>query len=220
MPGGRPSAINRVVRFRERDGVREPVTVFDAIVGSLRIGSYLETAAAQCDVDAQTIRGWLRIGAKVSTRSALESTPVDQLDLTDHERRCHEFSASVAQAEADYELAEQSTLHRLGRGGMTRSTSRVKTERRENADGAVEYIETERVVTTETLAPDPRVIMWRLTRRFPERYQHTHDGAGTDPFADDGEVTGDLVDELRSYLQGVEDTEAAKRKPRARKAKA
>lgn len=155
-------------RIEEHDGeqIAVDVTVTDRILASLRSGNYFEQACAQAGIHRQTGYGWLRIGARTYERVHRLLTTHDKLTL--HEQRCIAFSAAVAQAEAEWEVNANNVLENLGRGGIVQTTVTEKTEPDATAPGGFRVIE--RTTRRETLAPNPQVIEWRLTRRFPERY--------------------------------------------------
>lgn len=191
MPGGRPSPIDSTIG--DENGV--PITVADRIVRGLRLGNYFEQAAAAAGVHRETAYGWLRVAGKARIRARGRS--IDDLALTDHERRCVEFSDAVAAAEAQWEVGTLARLEQLGRGGLTRTHETI----RYDADGNL----IDRTVRTETLPPNAQVLEWRLTRRFPERYgQRVErlDGASLT----EEEHAAALVDSLDAYLEGVRHT--------------
>lgn len=193
---GQPSKIDKVITYRDIDGERQPVTVFDRIVGGVRMGVYHEIAAAAAGVSSSTLRLWLRLGARALTRAALHNVDVDDpsLGLTNHELRCVAFSAAVAEAEAEWEVVANGTLDRLARGGLT--TTKTTTRQARQDDGT--YLEIERTVVVETLAPSAQVLEWRLTRRHPARYAVKADDEAT---AATGEAqASDLAAEVRGYL--------------------
>lgn len=227
MPGGRPSNIDKIVGYRDVEGEPFPVTAFERIVAALRIGTFLEPASAAAGCDKHTVYGWLRTGARCIAKAAAAGLDLDDqtLGLTTHERRCVEFSTAVLEADASWDVQANTTLDRLARGGLRTTKTTVKQERREvidvdnpNGPPAIEYVEIERTVTTEELAPNASVLMWRLTRRFPNRYIATpHDL--DDPFSVE-EAAQDLAEELRAYLAGVDDAAPKKRRRGKTKPKA
>lgn len=208
----RPSKIDQVVGTRTLDdGTTAPVTAFERIVGGVRVGNYFEHACASAGVHRETAYGWLRIGAQLYARAATYDTDLDTIEATDHERRCAAFSDAVAQAEAEWVVGAVTTLESLGRGGQKVET--VTTKQLASGD-------TEITTKVETLAPNPQVIEWRLTRRLPQHYGDRVEliGGLIDgqlPMADRAEA---LAGEVRSYLQGRADAEQAKPK-RKRKPK-
>lgn len=219
MPAGRPSKIDQIVRYRDRDGERVPVTAFDQVIGLLRVGNYIETAAASAGVHRETVHAWLRTGAQAVARAATRGLDLDDpaLNLTDHEQRCIEFSDAVAEATSSWEVQAIGTLEQLGRGGYQTTRVTIKTERVPDASqpSGFRHEEVERTTVTETLPPSAQVLEWRLTRRYPQRYAINPDREVEATGAED--VAGQLADELRTYLTGVEDGKGKPRKRAARK---
>ena len=112
MPGGRPSKIDTIVATRTRDdGTVERITAADRIVQCLRLGGYVETAAATANVDKTTIYEWLKIGAAATDK--IERQGQRLADLTRHELRCMEFSHAVAEAQALAEMDDVAQLAKL-----------------------------------------------------------------------------------------------------------
>lgn len=193
--------LDTVVQVRE-DG--HEVTAGERIVGLLRAGMYLEAAAASAGINRHTVHGWLRTGARGAARlHALEAVaradgkPMPDVELSPFDFRCVEFTIAVAEAEAAWEAQEVNTLNQLARGGLVIT----KTTEKQAPNGDV----TERTVVTEVLAPNPSVIMWRLARRFPDRYGNkvsvedvTRRQRETDPSNE--ELGSDLADTIESWL--------------------
>lgn len=206
MAGGRPSDIDRIIGRNDDTG--EPITVADRIIAGLRAGAYLEPSVAATGVAKSTVYAWIKTAGRIRLRSGGE--PTNTLpDLTDHERKCCAFLDAVEEAEGIYEIAQNTTLERLGRGGLI---VRTVTRKFNGIEGApnVECIET--TVKEETLPPNAAVVQWRLTRRFQERYSAKFE-LDTSLLADgaltEAERATALADSLRDYLQGVRDAEQA-----------
>lgn len=209
MPAGQPSKIDQVVGYTtitRADGTQEqaPVTAADRIVGSLKNGNYFEQSCAAAGVHRETAYGWLRVGAQAIARIASTGKTADELGLSDHELACIGFSDAVAEAEAEWEVRANTTLESLARGGLRIETVTEK----QDANGNV----VERTVKTERMAPNAQVIEWRLTRRHPERY-----GTRVDLFARAADQSlpmddraGAVAAEIRAYLQGRADEDAAR----------
>lgn len=161
MPGGRPSKINTVVATRTtEDGTVEQITAADRIVQCIRMGGYIETAAATAAVSKVSVYEWLKVGATANDRHHRQGVPLAK--LTAHERRCMEFANAVAEAEALAEMDDVATLAELAGPGRTRTTTTMK------RDGSGDVLE--HTTRTEELDPDARVLMWRLERRHPDRW--------------------------------------------------
>jgi hypothetical protein len=204
VPTGRPSLIDAVVGC---DDEGNAITVADRIVAALCAGNYFEQATAAAGIHKETAYGWLRLAAQIQIRA--KGRTLEDLQLSDHERRCVEFSDAVVRAEARWEASALDTLEQLGRGGVTATHETLK------YDAAGNLIE--RTVRTETLPPNAQVIEWRLTRRFPQRYgQHVEVVDGGALLTDD-ETTSALVESLSAYLEGVDKGDETGRRKRAPK---
>lgn len=164
-PPGRPSKLDQKLVVT-RGGQRVEITVADRIIEYLRGGAYVERACAAVDVRKGTFYGWLQVAGQARSLLVLD----EDVKLTDHQRRCLEFSDAVDRAEAEYEIAGLLALEQLAQG-VTRETV---TERWE-VDARGEERLVERRVVRQTGEPSVAAITWKLTRRFPERYQLNFD---------------------------------------------
>lgn len=192
---GRPSKIDQVVAH-DSDG--NPITAHDRIIQALRLGDYLETAAAAAGVTKDSVYHWLRTGADTTARQNRATTLGQKFQPTKFQRQCQAFSDAVARATAEWHLSALTTLEQLARGGRT---ARTITEKR---DGNGDLVE--RTVRTEELPPNAQVLEWRLTRRFPHVYSPRVDVAllGTDDgWADEDAAAGSLADELAAFQAGA-----------------
>lgn len=162
MPGGRPPKINTVVLTRDdpHSGRKVKVTAGQRIIEAIRIGEYVETAAALAGVDKTTVYEWLKVGAGATDAVARQGRTLKS--LTQHQRDCMEFSHAVAEAEALARTDDVATLAELGRGGRQMVTTTVK----RNPQGEV----IEHTTRTETAQPNAAVLMWRLERRWPAEW--------------------------------------------------
>lgn len=154
---GRPPKLQQTIAHT-KDG--QPVTVHDRIVSSLRAGNYIEASAALAGVSKQSVYEWLKVGAQAS--ADLANGRVAPSKLTKHQRDCMGFSDAVAEAQATAEVRDVAALSKLADGGTKVTTV---TEKKDRAGNVVET-----VTRTETLAPSPQVLQWRLERRFPDRW--------------------------------------------------
>lgn len=199
---GRPSEIDSVIG--KHPLTAEPVTVSDRIIETIRLGGYMETAAARAGVHKQTVYGWLETGAKSFKR--LNAGTAAPGDLTEHEWRCLEFTEAVDRAEADSEVEQLALLAELGQGGRQLVTTTVKST--PGAQGAPDVI-VERTTKTETMLPNPQVLMWRLERRHPARYGRTRvEVTGPDGGKIEHEHSADerimqLVDTVREFKDRI-----------------
>lgn len=207
MPAGRPSSIDHIVGTRP-DGTG--ITAADRILEILRIGGYFEEACAAAGISRETGYEWLRRGAQA--HAALTRNP--KAKITAHERRCLQFSDAKARAEAEWEAMALGELERMARGGRQLTTT---TEKRD-AEGNV--IET--TTRTETLAPNARVLMWRLERRYPNRYAGRIEVTGAEggPLISAEERASAIASQAVEYLENVTSIESAPTKRAAKKAPA
>lgn len=212
MPGGRPSPIDTVIAYVDRDGQRHPITVAERIINGLLSGNYFEHATASAGITKETGYEWLRTAGRALIRA--KGQDLDTADLTPHERRCVEFSDAVANAEAQWVVQANATLELLGRGGAEETTT---TEKYDMTGQEPKLLE--RTVKTVKVPPNAQVIEWRLTRRFPSLYGNRLDltlppgGALTSE-----ERASELITGLESFLADV-DAAAEVRATRPRKAK-
>lgn len=197
-PGGRPSKLDQKLVVT-RNGQRTEITVADRIIEYLRGGAYVERACAAVDVRKGTFYGWLQIAGQARSLLVLD----DNAKLTDHQRRCLEFSDAVDRAEAEYEIAGLLALEQLAQG-VTRETV---TERWE-IDSRGEERLIERKVVRSTGEPSVAAITWKLTRRFPERYQTNFDpgaAAASGAEIDLGQgAMDDMVADIDRFLAEVD----------------
>lgn len=186
---GRPTKATQTVAHL--DG--QPIDATDRIIASLKAGDYLETAAAAAGIKKPTLYDWLRRGANATAATArAEALGKPAPKLSDLEKRCIQFSDAVAAATAEWHQRSLVTLEGLARGGHQSTTTTVK----RNAEGDV--IET--TTKTETLPPNAQVLMWRLTRRFPDKYAQRIDvGLTGDLGADQDELAGSLASTLAAF---------------------
>lgn len=179
-PPGRPSPLLELRHVPAPGGGYREVTVADRIVELLASGTYVERAARATGIAKGTLYGWLDLASTTRELLALHG---DNADVTEHARACVAFSDAVDTAEATYELTALTALEQLAAGRVTLETVTERYER--GSDGTDVLVE--RTVKRQGLAPNPNVITWKLTRRFPERYQlrpATVDpgaGAGAEP---------------------------------------
>lgn len=204
MAGGRPSKIDQVVA---QTGGRN-VTAGERIVEIVSIGGYFEEACAAAGVTRETGYEWLRRGADAHARQARNPS----VRLTAHEVRCMEFSDAKARGEAEWEAQALASLEQAARGGRKLTTTTTKS--RAVGDGQVVVETTTRV---EEQAPDVRVTMWRLERRFPDRYARRLEVTGQDgaPLLTLDERAASLAEHAAEYAENVTPIDQGKRTRKA-----
>lgn len=194
-PGGQPSKIDQIVGTTPEGA---PVTAADRIIQGLNAGDYVESAAAAAGIDKASVYHWMRTGARtIMARERALALDRPTPKTTTFEDRCVEFSNSVTRATAEWHQRTLATLEGLARGGRKVTTTTTKVL----ADGTQEI-----TTKVEELEPNAAVLMWRLTRRFPQKYSprldvdvHTGDA---DPWRDDNEGAADLADSLAGEIEG------------------
>lgn len=75
-------------------------------MAKLRIGCYIEEAAAACGVSKQTIYAWQKAGALARSRA-----DTGDATLTDHDQDCINFLDAVEQAQEDWYAEANRSLH-------------------------------------------------------------------------------------------------------------
>lgn len=200
MPAGQPSRLIHVHRVDPTTGDVE--TVAQAIVRYVRLGNYLETAAHLVGVNKGTIGEWLREGATAHDRML---TGAKRRDLSSHQRRCLDLARGVRSAMAESESEDVAALGVLARGGIPQVKTVTVEEAVRDSDGDLTDKTLVRTTTTVThTLPDARAITWRLTRRFPQRWQLV--AGDTDELATDEAddlALDDPVATVEAALQGI-----------------
>lgn len=135
------------------------VTAAERVVQLVGIGTHIDHAGAAVGLSPIEVRGWMRDGLnvlnEVSNGKAWEHCTYD-------ERALATFAHAAIKAEGEWIGQQQALLEALARGGMEAT---VVTE---TVDGAGRLLD--RTTKTSKLAPDARVVMWRLERRYPTVY--------------------------------------------------
>ena len=211
MSGGRPTIITHPLQVTDPlTGEARQTTVAERIVDLIETGAYAERAARSCGVATSTFYAWLDQGGKVRQRLGIDP----QAKMTVADRRHLEFLEAVEAAEFRYEMTALQALEAIALGRITTETVTEKYTAVTKDDGTVEQVLAERTVRTQQQLPSAAAIQWKLTRRFPERYQ-LHD----DPVADDRpDLTADnvnrLVDDVADYLAQMQAKAAVAKKAR------
>lgn len=198
---GRPHKLDQplVVRdpFTNED---QHTTVAEYIVELITRGAYGERAARSAGIATATYHSWLAQGGQV--RTMLGENPSAR--LTAAQRRHLDFLEAVDSAEARYETTGLLALERIGLGQVTLETI---TERW--MPGPVDPasgergpdVLVERTVKRHGVPPNAAALQWKLTRKFPDRYQLRED-MGTDTPVPDLTKNGvdQLVGEVEAFL--------------------
>lgn len=162
------------------------VSIADQIVELLRVGTPVELAAAAVGVTAAEYRGWMRQGLAGLSRLAAGHSWVR--DFTADEQASTAFADRVQRAIGEWAGRANALLEQLQRGGYEMTTTRIKRV-------GTDVVETN--VTTETLAPDARVLTWRLERSFPSIYGRFATGPDlSSDLSDDDSTTDVLMERL------------------------
>lgn len=163
-----------------QDGTK--VTIADQIVELIRVGTPVELAAASVGITAAEYRGWMRQGlAGLSRLAAGHRWTI----MTPAEQDAASFADRVQRAIGEWAARANALLEQLQRGGYEMVSTRVK----RGAGGTL--IETQ--TTTETLAPDARVLTWRLERSFPTIYGRFATGPDLNADLSDDDATVDVL---------------------------
>lgn len=205
---GRPTRLDHVHEY-DRGG--RAITVADAICRYVRLGNYLETACQVVGVNVVTVRGWLRDGALIhEARIAGKKT---RRDMRMYDRLAEDFSVGLREAMAVGEARDVEMLARLAAGGLPVETVTEKVTYVLGANGRpiidpdtgqpiVDVIE-RTTKTTHTL-PDAKVLQWRLSRRFPQRWGLTERLEVDVTLGDDLDSAKDPVGEFLGELQAIQ----------------
>lgn len=131
------------------------------IVRYMRMGAYIETAAAAAGRSKVTLYEWMKTGARAREKGRR---------VTAHEQACIDFLNAVDTALAESELEDVSKIATLAQGGRQVTTVREKVQVVDGPNGSKIEQVVERTTNTETLAPSLAALTWRLERRFPDKY--------------------------------------------------
>lgn len=188
---GRPSMLPQVIRYRD-DGA--PVTAGEQVIEKRRLGLDDQAACDSAGVSRSTLHNWRLGGARARTIAAQGKRA-----LTPEEQDLAAFIEQLDRAEADWESDRLAIIQGAAKGGFVTT----KTVEKCNADGEV----VERTVTTETLHPQWQAAAWQLERLRRDKYARRWEVTGADGKAliPEADQARNLADNLRDYLQGVED---------------
>lgn len=163
-------------------------TASKRIIELMRTGISLDHAALSVGLTFHEVRRWMAQGLQV--RSQLDAGYAWSgftRDLREFAIFAHEATVATGQWIATSELH----LEELARGVRT-----TETITHTNATGDVLL----KVSKSRTNAPDARVIMWRLSTRYPAVYGSN---TATDVFASDTADDDDVVSRLREKLTTI-----------------
>lgn len=187
---GRPSDMTKVVAT-ERSGHK--TTVVERVVQVVRAGGPITYAAKAAGMSPYAIYEWVKTGAKCHNRHAQGTK---RSEFTAHERRCMDFANALQQAEGEM-VAE--AVARLAQGAAGGRQVTTVTERVDSAGDLVD-----RSTRIETLAPDPKIDMWRLRTRAPAEFTTRVEISGPEGEPVPIEVrAANLADGLRDFLAGA-----------------
>lgn len=202
MPGGRPTLITHPLQVRDPiTGEARDTTVGERIVELIEQGAYAERAARACGVAKSTFYSWMDQGGQI--RLLLGQNPQAKLRVA--QARLLEFLDAVEAAEFLYEMTGLQALEAIALGRVTVETVTEKYD----ATGTL----TERIVKSTQQLPNPQVIQWKLTRRFPERY-HVVDETVNDTQPD---LSSDNVERLVADMEAYVAAMAPAKSPKSTK---
>jgi hypothetical protein len=192
--GGRPSKIDEPCTLANGD----PGSVAEGIISRIRAGAYLETACAACGVHVDTAQTWKRTGRAAWTKVMSGHTPAGE--LREYERKCLDFLQGIEKAEADWLVRAEASLEQMVRGGQTTTRTTVRKDPKGNV---IETIE-----VTEHHPVDPRILQWRMERRYPQLYGRRQvdvnvGGQADNPVIATNVTVDDLLDKLQAVAAGV-----------------
>lgn len=181
---GRPPELDKVVGHTSTG---EPITAEQRIIETLRMGAFIETAAARAGTTQQTLRAWLKAGAAAIHKQATGG------ELSENERRYADFSARVHQVEAEAELHLLSITQQAAIGALAGDVNEtVHYDRDGNETGRT-------VRTTTRRGPDPKIAVWRLRTKWPDRYSESLRLTGPD----DGPIQVDTVTRIQHLAESA-----------------
>jgi hypothetical protein len=149
-------------------------TTITTLAQLVRAGSAPDYAAATLGVTPNLLATWTRKG-----RATLASYHNGRAwnTFNDHELLCATLTDQLTRSEGEWEAASAITLESLSR---PRTTTTTKTTTKNGQEPTVE-------TTVREVAPDARIIQWRLAQRLPKVYgsRSTLDVNVNDPTQDD-----------------------------------
>lgn len=153
---GRPHDLDRPVP--QPSGTTIPAA--EAIIRQLRTGLPLAESALSVGVDRATAYRWRGDGAAV--QAGIHEGRLNPDQLTDYQTAVASFYDDATRAEAEAEALNATRLSSIARGGHVTTREIIEYDSNDNI--------VSRKVTTATLAPDPKAVMFWLERRAPARW--------------------------------------------------
>lgn len=206
---GRPSMLPQVIRLRD-DG--SPVTAGEQVIEKRRLGLDDQAACDSAGVSRTTLHNWRLGGARARTIAAQGKRA-----LTPEEQNLATFVEQLDRAEADWESDRLAIIQGAAKGGFVTTKTAEKWVACDISDDTPDGRKlVERTVTTETLHPQWQAAAWQLERMRRDKYARRWEVTGADGKAliPEADQARNLADNLRDYLQGVEDgAKARKGKP-------
>lgn len=167
---GRPPKLDMVIS-EHRDpttGALQRTTIYERVIQALKVGTPIAGVADSVGVNVDTIRDWMRQGARY--QQDLHAGKINRGNLSENQRRVADFSADATRAAGEWEVRANTLLEQISQGGLLVRTVTEKVD----ADGHV----IERSTKTETTLPDPKVIITRLKMTRPDRYAERREITG------------------------------------------
>lgn len=144
------------------DGVEHrPVRVIDRVETTLRMNGFMHDAAARAGISPDKLRIWRGKGNRANSAILEGRKRYSELDTLT--KRCIELARRMDLAEAESRSVLLDTANRLAVGGLERK--RLVQKRDMRTGDVVEVTE-----ETTTMLPDPRMITWLLTHRYPQDF--------------------------------------------------
>jgi len=201
--GGPPTNLRAIVRYVEVDGEQVGQNVIDAVAAELREGAFLHDAGPMVGVTVETLRRWRSVGVKCLTE--ITEGRKRRSEMSTHERNCMELAGKMQLAEAEARARLRGAANALAYGGGTRTETTVKLLQPVDDAGKPkgDPVELERTERTIEAAPDPGMVRWLMSARWPEDYGRTrveHTGEGGGPIVVDARPA---IERIAEHLAGI-----------------
>lgn len=177
----------------------EIIPIRDAIPRWMRTtGCHWTEAAASCDVEHGTVRGWMTQGGRLAR--LIGAGNLEPTALTEYESLCLGFSADVQRAAAEVLTRWQSILERESRGGFligrTTVVEKVVLGQNGQPTGLVERTTT---TVSEVARPDTMLLRWRMSKMHPRYRDRLDVGAADEVPDDDVDLAKSIAEDLRRF---------------------